>query len=88
MNFHNKIAKTTLHNFIRAHFGKPYKLRKKPYLKKEHIIKRKQFANYIKENNIKGSEIFFTDEKIFLLDFLPNKQTNQIRLSDSMKKKN
>ena len=87
LNFQKKICKTTLHNFIRAHFGKPYKIRKKPYFKREHLVKRKKFADYIIENNIKGSDIFFTDEKIFLIDFFPNKQTNQIRLSDDMKKK-
>ena len=31
--------------------------------------------------------MFFTDEKIFLIDFFPNKKTNQIRLFDNMKKK-
>jgi len=36
LNFHKNICKTTLHNFIKPHFGKPYKLRKKPYFKIEH----------------------------------------------------
>jgi len=35
----------------------------------------------------KGNDIFFIDEKIFLIDFFLNKQTNQIRLSDNKKKK-
>ena len=41
--------------------------------------------DYIIENNIKGSDIFFTDKKILIIDFYQNKQTNQIRLSDDMK---
>ena len=87
LNFHKKLSKTTLHRFIRDKFGKPYKLRKRPFIKPEHSIKKKNFAQYISEEKISGEDIFFTDEKIFLLDFLPNKQTNQVRLSNLMKKK-
>ncbi len=56
-------------------------------IKKEHILKRNELSDYIKNENIKLKEIFFTDEKIFLLDFIPNKKTNQIRLSKEMKYK-
>ena len=56
-------------------------------IKKEHILKRNDLSDYIKNENIKLKEIFFTDEKIFLLDFIPNKKTNQIRLSKEMKYK-
>ena len=35
LKFRKKISKTTLHTFIRAKFGKPYRLRKKPLLKEE-----------------------------------------------------
>ena len=87
LNFHKKLSKTTLHRFIRNKFGKPYKLRKRPLIKPEHSILKKKFAQYISKEKINGDEIFFTDEKIFLLDFLPNKQTNQVRLSNLMKKK-
>ena len=41
---------------------------------------RKRFANYIIENRITGRDIFFTDEKRFLLDTPLNPQSNQIRL--------
>jgi len=44
-------------------------------------------SRILKLNTIKGSDFFFTDEKIFLIDFFPNNQTNHIRLSDNMKKK-
>ena len=87
LKFHGKLSKSTLHRFIKKYFGKPYKYRIRPLIKKEHILKRKEFADYIKNENIKSKEIFFTDEKIFLLDFIPNKQTNQIRLSKEMKYK-
>ena len=87
LNFHGKISKTSLHRFIHYKFCKPYKLRKKPMIKPEHIIQKKKFSKYILEEKIKGDDIFFTDEKIFLLDFMPNKQTNQVRLSNLMKKK-
>ena len=38
------------------------------------------FIEYIKEKAIKGENIFFTDEKLFLLNFIPNQQTNQFKL--------
>ena len=44
--------------------------------------KRIQFANWIKDNNIKGKSIFFTDEKRFILNSPLNRQTNQIRLDN------
>ena len=56
---------TTLHNFIKAHSGKQYKLRKKPYFKREHLVKRKKFADYIIENNIKDSDIFLQMKRYF-----------------------
>ena len=87
LNFDKKISRTTLHRFVNHHFGKPYKLRVKPKIKKEHILKRKEFCDYIKSENIKGDDIFFTDEKIFVLEWVPNKQTNQVRLTKLMKRK-
>ena len=86
LKFRKKLSKTTLHTFIRSKFGKPYKLRKKPLLKEAHKMQRNKFCQYINEEQIKSGDIFFTDEKIFYLDFMPNKQTNQIRLSNQTKK--
>ena len=43
--------------------------------------KRKEFADYIINENIDYDNIFFTDEKRFLLNFFPNEQTYQIRLT-------
>ena len=53
----------------------------------ENINKRKNFAKYIFENNINSDMIFFTDEKRFLLNFMPNKQTNKVRLCKKTIKK-
>ena len=39
----------------------------------------------INNNGVKGEEIFFTDEKRFLLNVPLNKQTNQIRLEEKRK---
>ena len=36
-------------------------------------------------NGVKGEEIFFTDEKRFLLNVPLNKQTSQIRLEEKRK---
>ena len=87
LNFDKKISRATLHRFVKHHFGKPYRLRVKPKIKKEHISKRKEFSEYIKSENIKSEDIFFTDEKIFVLEWVPNKQTNQVRLTKLMKRK-
>ena len=43
------MSKSTLYRFLKKHFGKPYKLRVVSKLKKEHIIKRKEFGEYIKK---------------------------------------
>ena len=43
--------------------------------------KRKEFADYIINEDIDYDNIFFTDEKRFLLNFFPNEQTYQIRLT-------
>ena len=39
------------------------------------------------DNNINHNKIFFTDEKRFLLSFVPNPQNNKIRLSKEGKRK-
>ena len=87
LKFNKKISKTTLNRFIRAQFEKPYKLRKKPLIKPAHAIRKREFAQYIFDEKINGNNIFFTDEKIFLLNFIPNKQINQVRKYDEKKTK-
>jgi hypothetical protein len=46
-----------------------------------------EFAKFIKENNIKGNQIFFTDEKRFFSHVKMNPQVNQIRLTKKWHKK-
>lgn len=87
LNFNKKISKTTLLRFIRAQFGKPYKLRKKPLINPAYSIRKRGFVQYIIDEKINGNNIFFTDEKIFLLNFIPNKQINQVRKYDEKKTK-
>ena len=52
-----------------------------------HTAKRLEFAKYIIEENVDYNNIFFTDEKRFLIKFAPNKQTFQVRLTKESKKK-
>jgi len=71
--------------FLIKCFGKPRKLKKRPLLKESHYKQRKNFAKYIIENDIDHKKIYFTDEKRFLLNFAPNPQNNQIRLTKESK---
>jgi hypothetical protein len=48
---------------------------------------RYEFTKYIKENNIKGEQIFFTDENRFYSHIKLNPQVIQIRLSKKMYEK-
>ena len=76
-----RLSTGSVHRFLVKKFGKARKLIKKPLLKPSHISQRKAFAEYIVKNEIDHTKIFFTDEKRFIMNFVPNKQTNQIRLS-------
>ena len=83
----HKLTINKVHRFLSKKFGRPRKLVKKPLLKENHIKQRKNFAKYIIENNIDHNKIFFTDEKRFLLSFVPNPQNNKIRLSKESKRR-
>jgi len=76
-----RITTGSVQRFLVRKFGKARRLIKKPLLKPSHISQRKAFAEYIVKNEIDHTKIFFTDEKRFIMNFVPNKQTNQIRLS-------
>ena len=76
-----KLSYGSVQRFLVSKFGHARKLIKKPLLKPSHISQRKVFAEYIVKNEIDYKKIFFTDEKRFIMNFVPNKQTNQIRLS-------
>jgi len=77
----------TVQRFLKMKFGKARRLIKRPLLKPHHIAQRKSFADYIVKNEIDHKKIFFTDEKRFVMNFVPNKQTNQIRLSKEFQRK-
>ena len=61
--------------------SKPRKPIKTFFLSNDHKAKRKVFTQFIKNSGIKGKNIFFTDEKRFLLRRSSNHQTCRIRLS-------
>lgn len=75
-----KVSAMTVNRLLQKHFGKPRKARKIFKMTPKNIEQRIKFIDYIHENNIKGEDIFFTDESRFLLDTPLNKQTNQFRL--------
>ena len=51
-------------------------------MKKKDKNKRIEFSKMIKEKNIAGKDIFFTEEKRFIMNPPLNKWTNQIRLDN------
>ena len=71
--------------FLIKCFGKPIFLKKISLLKESHYKQRKNFGKYIIENDIDYKKIYITDEKKFLLNFAPNSQNNQIRLTKESK---
>ena len=77
----------TVQRFLKMKFGKARRLIKRPLLKPHHIEQRKNFADYIVNSGIDHTKIFFTDEKRFVMNFVPNKQTNQIRLTKEFQRK-
>ena len=84
--FSVKLCHSTVNNYLKKIFGKPKKASKTFLLRKKDKEARIKFGKMIKEKGIKGNEIFFTNEKRFLLDIPLNRQTNQIRLSEEGKK--
>lgn len=74
------VCHSTINNYLRKAFKRPRRARTTFKLTDINKDSRKRFAAYILENNIKGRDIFFTDEKRFLLDTPLNPQSNQIRL--------
>jgi len=67
--------------------SRPRKVRKVFFLNDDHLQQRKDFCDYLIEEDITGEDIFFTDESNFDLSNNINSQTNKIRLSKSSLKK-
>lgn len=74
------VSHGTINLWLAKLLKKPIKAKKTFYLRKKDKNRRLEFLNYLKQNNISGKDIFFTDEKRFILNPALNPQTNQIRL--------
>jgi hypothetical protein len=75
------IANSTVHEILRNKLAvKPYKRRKVPKLTPEHVRKRKSFATWVGHHFSKESSknILFSDEKLFDLDGVCNRQNDRI----------
>jgi hypothetical protein len=81
-----KLSISTIRRYMRLLLHKPLKMRKVFKIPEEAKIARLAFCEYIMKNNIKGKEIFFTDEKIFQLNNAPNRELSRIRFSDDFYK--
>jgi hypothetical protein len=75
------ITHATVNNYLRKMLKKPRRAQKTFVITSDYKEKRLEFSKYIKENNIKGNQIFFTDEKRFYSHVKMNPQVNQIRLT-------
>ena len=84
--FHEIISKSSVNNFLLKKFGKPYRGMNSILLTEEHIHQRLEFSNEIINNNIKSSDIIFTDECRIVLFQKVNPKINVIRLNENDKK--
>jgi len=75
------LGKSTVNKILNQVLSKPRKTKQTFRLYKKDKIKRIDFIKYIKQMQINGKDIFFTDESRFLLDTPLNPQTNQIRFN-------
>jgi len=79
--FNISVSHSTINIWLRKLLKKPIKAKKTFFLRKKDKRRRMEFLEMIKEKNITGQNIFFTDEKRFILNPPLNSQTNQIRLN-------
>jgi transposase len=75
------VSHSTVNTYLNRCLSKPRKVRKVFYLSEEQRKRRLEFAEYIVRNNIKGSDLFFTDESQMNFCIPLNKSTNRIRLT-------
>lgn len=81
--FNINISYGTINIWLSKLFKKPIKAKKTFFLRKKDKKRRLEFAEMLNQKNISGKDIFFTDEKRFILNPPINKQTNQIRLDSN-----
>jgi len=74
--------KRMVSKWLRKFYGPALRIRHTFVLTEKHKLDRKKFTQMIIENEIKGKDIMFTDEKKFVLTPHFNKSTNKIRLSE------
>lgn len=79
--FNESISKSTVNNFLLKKFGKQYRGVNSILLTEEHINQRLEFSNEIIKNEIKLSDIIFTDECWIVSFPKVNSKINVIRLN-------
>lgn len=80
--FKIKVSFITINNWLRKILKSPLKAKTTFLLRGKDKNIRIKFKEMISIKKIKGKDIFFTDEKRFILNPPLNKQTNQIRLDE------
>ena len=81
------VCHSTVNKILNKVLSRPRKAKTTFKLTKENKDKRIELIEWVKANNVKGKDIFFTDESRFLLDTPLNPQTNQIRFNKEDQKK-
>ena len=84
--FNQTISKTYINNLLYKRFGSPYRGINSILLTDDHISQRLEFSKQIIENNIKSSDILFTDECRIVLFPKVNPKINVIRFNENDKK--
>jgi len=90
INHHIKISYTTVRLHLKKHFKYIRRQTTKAFLDENHMNKRVEMCkSYVKQgftNDNRGKklarEVFFTDEKIFRLNHVPNSQTHRMRTNE------
>ncbi len=81
------ISHSTVNKLLNKVLTRPRKAKTTFKLTDTNKDKRIELIQWVKDNKVKGKDIFFTDESRFLLDTPLNSQTNQIRFNKEDEKK-
>jgi hypothetical protein len=85
--FRIRVSHSTVNKTLNSILSKPINAGSTFILTPENKMERVEFIKWIKENNIRGRDILFTDEKIFRLHVQLNPQLNKMRLTKTDKEK-